>query len=310
MSDPSVRDRDPAPAGSSADASPVDRAWACLRLTKPRITALVVVTAAAGYLVAADDPAPGRLAVLLAGTALSAGGTNALNQWWERALDARMERTRDRPLPAGELVPRAALAFGAALAAAGVALLAAGTTALTAALAAATVLVYVTVYTPLKRRSPVCTYVGALPGALPVLGGWAAAGRGLSATGWALFGLLALWQLPHFFALEWLLRRDYRRAGFATLAVRDPSGGRSARHALATVLALAPVSLVPLQDPGLGALYGAAAAGGALLLALPAGGFLLRRSRRWARRLFGASLIYLPAVLAAAVADVLLGSAG
>lgn len=234
MSDPSVRDRDPAPAGSSADASPVDRVRACLRLTKPRITGLVVVTAA------------------------------------------------------------------------GVALLAAGTTALTAALAAATVLVYVTVYTPLKRRSPVCTYVGALP----VLGGWAAAGRGLSATGWALFGLLALRQLPHFFALEWLLRRDYRRAGFATLAVRDPSGGRSARHALATVLALAPVSLVPLQDPGLGALYGAAAVGGALLLALPAGGFLLRRSRRWARRLFGASLIYLPAVLAAAVVDVLLGSAG
>lgn len=283
-----------------------DRAAALLRLTKPRIAALVCVTAAAGYLVAATpEPSLLRLAALLAGTALSAGGTNALNQWWERGPDARMERTRDRPLPSGALRPGAALAFGAAAAGAGVAVLAAATTALTAGLAAATVLVYVTVYTPLKRWSPVCTYVGALPGALPVLGGWAAAGAGISTTGWALFGLLALWQLPHFFALEWLARRDYRRAGFATLAVRDPSGGRSARHALAATLALAPASLAALAGPELGTLYGVAAAAGLGLLAVPAAGFLLRRSRRWARRLFAASLLYLPGVLAAAVVDAL-----
>ena len=294
---------------AASGSSVPEGARALLRLTKPRITALVVVTAAAGHLVAAGgEPDLLRMAALLAGTALSAGGTNALNQWWEREPDARMERTRDRPLPAGTLSPRAALAFGVGLAAAGVGLLAAGTTALTAGLAAGTVLVYVTVYTPLKRRSPLCTYVGALPGALPVLGGWAAAGGGIGATGWALFGLLALWQLPHFFALEWLLRRDYRRAGFATLAVRDPSGGRSARHALATVLALAPVSLMPLGDPGLGALYGGAAAVGLLLLLVPAAGFLAARSRAWARRLFAASLLYLPGVLAAAAADVLLAA--
>ncbi len=277
---------------------------ALLRLTKPRITALVAATAAAGFLVAAGGlAAPLRLAALVAGTALSAGGTNALNQWWERDLDARMERTRDRPLPSGRLDPGAALAFGVGTAAAGVAVLAAGTTALTALLAAATVLVYVLVYTPLKRHSPACTYVGALPGALPMLGGWAAAGVGISAAGWAMFALLALWQLPHFFALEWLARRDYRRAGFATLAVRDPTGGRSARHAAAATLALAPASLVPLTDPSLGALYGAAAAGGLVLLLVPAAGFLAARGRAWARRLFRASLVYLPVLLAAAVVD-------
>ena len=276
-----------------------------LQLTKPRITALVAATAAAGYLVAAGEFSATVLAALVTGTVLSAGGTNALNQWWEREADGRMARTRDRPLPSGELAPLAALAFGVGTAAAGTAVLAAGTTILTAALAAATVVIYVTVYTPLKRHTPACTYVGAVPGALPILGGWAAAGDGIGPAGWALFALLALWQLPHFFALEWLAREDYRRAGFATLAVRDPDGGRSARHAVATTLALAPASLAALVDPGLGVLYGAAAGLGLVSLMVPACGFLLDRSRRWARRLFAASLVYLPAVMAAAVLDAL-----
>lgn len=280
------------------------RAGSFLELTKPRITALVVISAATGHLVAADGrPSLLTFLALLAGTALSAGGTNALNQWWERDLDARMERTRDRPLPAGRLSPAPALIFGLGLAVVGVGLLAAGTTLTTAGLAAATVVLYVTVYTPLKQKSVLCTYVGALPGALPVLGGWAAAGEGLAGTGWALFGLLGLWQLPHFFALEWMARRDYREAGFATLAVRDPSGRRSGRHALACTLVLLPVSLLALAHPALDVLYGTAAVVGGGLLLIPAGGFRLEPSRRWARRLFSASLCYLPLMLMAAIGE-------
>lgn len=276
-----------------------------LELTKPRITALVVASAAAAYVAAAGGGLVAtRLVGLLLGTALSAGGTNALNQWWERDADARMERTSGRPLPSGRMSPPAALAFGTTLAAAGVLVLAASTTAVTAVLAAGTVLLYVLVYTPLKQRSAICTYVGALPGALPVLGGWAAHGQGLAAAGWGLFGVLVLWQLPHFFALEWMARSDYRRAGFRTVAVGDPSGRASARHALACAALLLPVSFLPLADPALGGLYAGAAAAAGVGFVAPCVGFLLRRDRPWARRLFGASLAYLPLVLAAATVDV------
>lgn len=287
------------------DSGAAARTGALLELTKPRITALVVASAAAAYVAAAGgDLAATRLVGLLLGTALAAGGTNALNQWWERDVDARMSRTSGRPLPTGRLSPREAFAFGGALAAAGVLVLAASTTAATAVLAAATVLLYVLVYTPLKQRSAICTYVGALPGALPVLGGWAAHGQGLAAAGWGLFGVLLLWQLPHFFALEWMARDDYRRAGFRTVAAGDPSGRATARHAAACAGLLLPVSFLPLAAPALGGLYAGAAAAAGLGFAAPCVGFLLRRDRTWARRLFGASLAYLPLVLAAATVDV------
>lgn len=291
--------------GVRAPAAIAARAATYAELTKPRITALVVASAAAAYVAAAGgEIAAIRLVGLLLGTAMAAGGTNALNQWWERDADARMDRTSGRPLPSGRLSPRAALGFGTALAAAGVVVLAATTTAATAVLAAGTVLLYVLVYTPLKRRSAACTYVGALPGALPVLGGWAAHGQGLAVAGWGLFGVLLLWQLPHFFALEWLARGDYRRAGFRTVAAGDPSGRASSRHAAACAALLVPVSFLPLADPALGGLYAAAAAAAGLGFAAPCVGFLLRRERTWARRLFGASLAYLPVVLAAAAVDV------
>lgn len=278
-----------------------------LELTKPRITALVTVTAAVAYVTATGgEPEPLSLTALVLGTALAAGGTNALNQWVERRTDARMDRTRDRPLPSGRLGSTVALTFASGLAAGGVLLLWSATTAFTGALAAATVVLYVTVYTPLKRVSPACTYVGAVPGALPVLGGWTAGGAPLDATAWGLFGVLVLWQLPHFFALEWLLRDDYRRAGFRTLAVADPSGDRSARHAVAATAALLPASLLPVTDPGLGTAYAIAAGAGFLLVLAAAVGFLLGRRGPWARRLFTASLVHLPLVLAVTAFDALI----
>lgn len=281
---------------------------ALLELTKPRITTLVMASAATGYLVAAGgEPAGGRLAALSLGTAMASGGTNALNQWWERGPDGRMQRTRDRPLPSGRLSPRAGLAFGSALATLGVLLLWLTTTPLTAGLAAATVILYVTVYTPLKRVTAACTYVGAVPGALPVLGGWAAhvgeGARGFGPAGWGLFAVLLLWQLPHFFALEWCARKDYGRAGFETLAVLDPSGRGSSRHALVTTLLLVAVSFVPVVHPAFGPLYGSVASAAAVLLLAPAVGFLLARDHRWARRLFAASLIYLPLLFSVTVLD-------
>jgi protoheme IX farnesyltransferase len=279
---------------------------ALLELTKPRITALVTFTAAVAYVTASGgEPETLRLAALVVGTALSAGGTNGLNQWWEREADARMDRTGDRPLPSGRLAPRTALLFTAGLALLGVVLLWAVVGPVTGALAAATVALYVLVYTPLKKVHAACTYVGAVPGALPVLGGWAAAGGPFDAPAWGLFGILVLWQLPHFFALEWLLREDYRRAGFRTLAVADPSGGRSARHAVAATAALLPASLLPLADPGLGPAYGIATAAGFVVLLVAAVGFLVGRRARWAHRLFTASLVHLPLVLVVTALDVL-----
>lgn len=300
-------ERDALPHGASPDPRPPTMARALAEMAQPRITALVTATAGAGYLIGASAAAdPHRLLALLAGTALACGGTNALNQWMERERDARMERTRSRPIPGGRIGAGGALAWGAALAAAGTALLMVGIGPLVGGLAGLTVASYLLLYTPLKARTPWSTHLGTIPGALPVLGGWAAATGGVDPTGWALFGMLLAWQLPHFFALEWLHRAEYRAAGFATLAVADPSGRRSGRHALLWAGALLAVSLAPLAHGGLGLLYGLAAAAGGLALVLPAAAFLRKRSSRRARRLFVASLAYLPLTLGAGVADVLL----
>lgn len=284
-------------------------ARALLQLTKPRITALVLVTAGAGY-VAAGGGAALALVHLLAGTALLAGGTNAWNQLLERGPDARMERTRGRPLPAGRIVPSVAGSYGTVLVGAGTVWLAAGTNVLTAGLGLGSALLYAGLYTPLKRRSSAALPVGAVPGALPILGGWTAAAGSISTGGLALFGVLFLWQLPHFLALGWKLRDQYAAAGFHVLAVDDPSGTRSGTVAVLTALALLPVSLLPL-------LLGQASPAYALV-ALAAGGIYLKRSADFAVSrqdetaggLFRASLAYLPVVLGALVADrLLLGGA-
>lgn len=279
---------------------------AVLELSKPRITQLVVLTAAGGYYMASRGPfALGRFGWTLLGTALVAAGTNALNQIRERKSDALMQRTRDRPLPSGRITPRAALLFAVAAATAGIGLLAWRVNVLTAVLAALTLVSYAWIYTSLKPRTSYNTLVGAVPGALPVLGGWTAAGGDLSAPAWALFGTLFLWQLPHFLALAWIFRDDYRSAGLAMLSIDDTDGSRTARMTFLYAVALVPVSLLPAVLGITGSLYfwgvlGLSlvyAAAGAAMLWQPAGRLI------WARRVFLVSIVYLPTLLTLGVVD-------
>jgi len=280
---------------------------ALLELTKPRITQFVLLTAAAGFYVAATAGGGtvdlALFAHALVGTALVAAGTNAFNQLRERDVDGRMERTRGRPLPSGRVTPRAAAWFASSIAGVGLAYLAALVNPLTAGLAALTLISYVVLYTPLKRRTSLNTLVGAVPGALPIVGGWTAAGGSLDAAAAALFWILFLWQLPHFLALAWIYREDYRRGGLVMLSRDDPDGRRTARLVLLYALALVPVSLMPRQLGLAGNLYfvgafvlGLAYAGaGAAMTLGPTG------ARAW--RVFVASIVYLPALLALLVLD-------
>jgi len=279
------------------------RAADFVELTKPRITSLVLVTAAVGYAVGGGASMPAwRLVIFLAGTALLCGGASALNQFLERDADARMERTRSRPIPAGRVAPADALAFGIAISAAGLALLAA-VNLLTLLLGAASLASYVLAYTPLKRVTSLCTVVGAVPGALPPLMGWAAARGSLGPAGWGLFAILFLWQLPHFLAIGWLYREDYARGGFPMLAVTDRDGSSTGRQAVLYATALLPVTLLAglLAAAGRGYLWGALVLGVAFLACAFAFGW--RRSVLSARRLFLASVLYLPLLLGLMVFD-------
>jgi heme o synthase len=269
-----------------------------MELTKPRVTSLVVTTAAFGFYLGSR----GSLDLLLllhclAGTWLVAAGTSALNQVLERDSDSRMERTRRRPLPDGRLQPVQALGFATALATIGMLYLALTVNLLTALLAAATLASYIFLYTPLKARSPLATLVGAVPGALPPLGGWAAASGSLGAGGWALFGILFLWQLPHSLAIAWMYREDYARGGFRVLPVVDPGGDSTVRQILGNAIVLIPVSLTPslLGVAGKFYFYGALVLG--LFLLWHCAGIVRDRGRSGARRIVLASVIYLPALL-------------
>jgi protoheme IX farnesyltransferase len=269
--------------------------WA---LGKPRIVALVVLTVVAGFLVAPGAGAEASaLLQAVIGTALVAAGTNALNQLYERDLDALMRRTAGRPLAAGRLSVPAGTAFGWGAGLAGIGWLAVFTNVLTAAIAALTLVTYVFGYTPLKRHSSLATLVGAVPGALPIVGGWTASGAPLGTPAWALFWIMFLWQLPHFLALAWVYREDYRRAGLRMLSVADADGRTTFRMASLYALALLPMSVVPALLNVAGTVYFA----GALLLS----GWLVVTSLRAARapsakaagRLFAVSNLYLPALL-------------
>ena len=276
-------------------------------LAKPRITAMVLVTTAIGsYLAAGGMPPALRLAITLTGTALVSAGASALNHFLERDTDALMRRTADRPLPTGRIDPREALRWAVALSAIGVAVLAIGVNPLTGLVGALSLVIYVFVYTPLKRRTTLATVVGAVPGALPPVMGWTAVTNGLEPGAWVLFALLFLWQLPHFLAIAWLCRHDYANAGFPMLPVVDPDGRSTARQAVLYSAALVPVSLLPSV---LG-LSGTAYFVGALVLGLLFLGvsvaFSLSFSTRSARRLVLASVLYLPAVLVVMVVDSLL----
>jgi protoheme IX farnesyltransferase len=277
---------------------------AYLELAKARLSALVLLTTLVGYLLASrGDQVLSHLLWTLLGTALAAGGANALNQWLEVEQDSLMERTRKRPLPSGRLTRRHAMFWGLGVAGTGVALLLALVGRLPAALAASVILLYTLVYTPLKRRSTLCTLVGAVCGAIPPMIGWSAATGGLELGAWLLAATLFVWQVPHFFALAWIYRRDYARAGYRMLPVVDPEGRATFPSLLLFSLALLPLGLNVFLTGLAGPIYAA----GSLL----AGGFwswfgfqLYREhSDRRARRVFLGSLLYLPLVLGLMVAD-------
>jgi protoheme IX farnesyltransferase len=273
-------------------------------LVKPRLNVLVVASSTAGYYLGAPtSPALPRMALAVLGTALVAGGAAALNQVFERDTDSMMERTRHRPLPDGRVAAADAQRFGLLLAVSGIVLLGATANAIAALIAAATLIIYLAVYTPLKRRSPVSTLVGAVPGALPPLIGWSAASGTVSLAGWSLFAIVFLWQIPHFMAIAWLYRDDYRRAGFPMLAVIEPAGRRSGRQAVLYAAALLPVSLVPTVAGVAGSLYfGSAVLLGVALLWLAAQ-FSRTRSEAAARALFYGSITYLPLLWAVMILD-------
>src|SRR6266851_7817364 len=217
-----------------------------IALTKPRLNFLVVATSAAGYYLGAPAaPDLAAMAQAVIGTALVAGGAAVLNQVYERDTDALMRRTRTRPLPDGRVAPEDARTFGALLSASGLVLLAMRANLTTAALAAATLVIYLAVYTPMKRRTPLATLIGAVPGALPPLIGWAASHGHISIGGAALFAIVCLWQIPHFMAIAWMYRDDYAKAGFPMLPVIDPAGRRAGRQAVVYAAALIPVSALP-----------------------------------------------------------------
>jgi protoheme IX farnesyltransferase len=280
------------------------RLRAYVELAKPRLTALILVVAAAGYWLACrGEPDAGRLAGAAAGVTLLAAGIFALNQYLERDLDSRMRRTERRPLPAGRLSAREALWFGGLMSAAAVICLTFAVNALCGALALITFSSYLFVYTPLKLRTPHCTLIGALPGAMPPLYGWAAARGELGLEAWVLFAILFLWQFPHFHSIAWLYREDYARADIRMWSVVEPDGKTLGRQIIAFSALLVPASALPAALGMSGPLYfwGALALGGLLLwLGLEAA---RRKSNSEARRLLVASVLYLPALFALMVLD-------
>jgi protoheme IX farnesyltransferase len=275
-----------------------------IALTKPRLNVLVVATSAAGYYLGATGPV--NLPIMSAaviGTALVAGGAAALNQLYERGTDALMRRTRMRPLPDGRIAPSDARLFGLLISVAGLILLASIAGWLPALLALGTLTIYLLVYTPLKRRSPAATLVGAVPGALPPLIGWAASRGELSVGGLALFLIVFIWQIPHFMAIAWMYRDDYRLAGFPMLPVIESDGRRTGRQAVTYAAALLPASLLPVFAAVSGPMYaGISGILSVVLLAL-AINFAVTRTDAAARRLFFGSIIYLPLIWIAMIAD-------
>jgi protoheme IX farnesyltransferase len=266
-----------------------------IALTKPRITWLILMSTGVGYFFGAKS-GWNFLTLLhtILGTGLIASGTAALNQWYERDADAKMKRTQDRPLPAGRLVPRNALIFASLISAAGFVELFVAVNPLSAWLGLFTLASYLFIYTPLKRRSPHSTTIGAIPGAMPPLIGYAAASGTLTWDAWILFAILFLWQFPHFYAIAWMYREDYERAGIRMLPVVEPDGESTARRILLYSLLLIPISLVPkfLSMTGNLYLFGALAIG---LMFLYAGiRVSFDRTRQQARRVLLASVIYLP----------------
>jgi len=300
---------------ASAIATPapaLQEAWparlsAHMETTKPRITRMVVITAAMGFGIGAASHAWDWLTLVAAllGTALSCMGSSVLNQHAERDTDALMHRTRNRPLPSGRLRASESLAFGIALCLAGVLVLGFGANLLAATVSAFTIISYTLIYTPLKRVTFWSTYIGALPGAMPPVIGYAAVAGTLDAPAWPAFLILLVWQIPHFWAIAWLYREDYARGGLPMLPVIDPEGRRTFRQTLISCVLLLAVGVLPYPMGLVGIVY--------LIIASLAGlaflGFAialwLKPSQQRARGVFFASLVYLPLVLGTLMVDLL-----
>lgn len=273
-------------------------------LTKPRMNFLVVITTMVGYYMAVRGWGDWmRIVYTLVGTALTAAGSSVLNQYIERNLDSKMNRTAGRPLPAGRVRPAEALLFALVLSLAGVGILAVFVNLLTAALGALTLLLYVLLYTPAKRITSLCTIIGAVPGAIPPVMGFTAVQDKITPEAMALFAILFIWQMPHFLAIAILYRDDYARGGFKMLPVVDDQMRMTGRQMVLYSVSLIPVSLLPVLLGQSGAIYFTAA----LLLGVAFCGFALMcarsRSRADARQLFLASIVYLPALLSALMID-------
>jgi len=296
-------------AGTTASAEPAQvpvRGFIAdyFELAKARLGALVVLTALVGYVLGArGNPSLWVLLCTVAGTALSAFGANIFNQWWEVERDRRMLRTRNRPLPAGRVSRRRAAVMGIVTATAGLVILALGTNLLTTMLSLLVILIYVLVYTPLKVHTPLNTVVGAVCGAVPPMMGWAAATGRLDAGAWILGGLLFVWQMPHFLALAWLYREDYARGGFRMLPVVDPEGRLTGRLAFVYAAALLPVTAALSVVGVTGGTYLFASQIAAIAYVVLGWTFFRARSEAAARRLFLASILYLPVVMGLMVVD-------
>jgi protoheme IX farnesyltransferase len=291
-------------ATSATEAKWLGRAADYWVLTKPEVNFLVLVSTLVGFYLASRGPLDlASLFHTLVGTLLVASGTGTLNQYIERRSDAFMRRTANRPLPAGRIADGEALAFGLLISLGGGAYLALAVNALSSFLALLTLATYLLIYTPLKKKTSWCTFIGAFPGAMPPLIGWAAARGSLSLEAWVLYAMLFLWQFPHFLAIAWMYREDYARAGLRMLPPGDREGRATGRQVLAYSLALLPVSLLPTFTGHVGFVYffGALALGlgfvyyGARLAAA--------RSNLLAKRLLMASIVYLPLVFALMMLD-------
>lgn len=270
-----------------------------MMLVKARLTLLVLITTFVGFCMASGNSLDlMRLFFTLLGTALVAGASQALNQVIEMEVDRLMERTSDRPLPAGRIKRVHALMLAVVMASAGIAVLATTVNVASACMAAATLAIYLGLYTPLKRYTPFCITVGAVAGAIPPALGWVAARPSMDAGAWILFAILFFWQMPHFLAIAWMYRDEYAGAGFVMLRPRDTGGGATAAESFLFTLALIAAALAPYFLKMATPVYFAGAIGLNAVMLIAAVRFLMHRSRDNSRRLFFASILYLPVLLA------------